>query len=70
MSQVRQDKTRLFILSKYIILRPGTANSVANLGWPGDKIKTNKKTAVTICMLNILGREKNIFIRKEKNGLN
>ena len=34
------DKTRQdFILTKYIILRPGTANSVANLGWPGDKIK-------------------------------
>ena len=39
---VRQDKT-LFILTKYIILRPGTANSVANLGWPGDKIKKQTK---------------------------
>ena len=38
----RQGKT-LFILSKYIILRSGTANSVANLGWPGYKVKTNKK---------------------------
>ena len=66
----RQDKT-LFILSKYIILRPGTANSVANLGWPGNKIKNKqKKTAVTIYKLNILGREeKKTFIQKEKNGL-
>ena len=43
----RQDKTRqdktLFILSKYMILRPGTANSVANLGWPGNKIKNKQK---------------------------
>ena len=35
-ARTRRDKTRLLlILSKYIILRPGTANSVANLGWPG-----------------------------------
>ena len=55
-----------------MILRPGTANSIANLGWPGNKIKNKqKKTAVTIYKLNILGREeKKPFIQKEKNGLN
>ena len=42
-SKTRQDKT-LFIVKKYIILRSGTANSVANLGWPGD---TKKKTALS-----------------------
>ena len=26
-----------------MILRPGTANSVANLGWPGNKIKNKQK---------------------------
>ena len=26
-----------------MILRPGTANSVANLGWPEDKIKNKQK---------------------------
>ena len=38
----RQDKTS-FMLTKYIILRPGAANSIANLGWPGDKIKKQTK---------------------------
>ena len=26
-----------------MILRPGIANSVANLGWPGNKIKNKQK---------------------------
>ena len=65
--KTRQDKT-LFILTKYIILRPGTSNSVANLRWPGDKIKIKIKTAVTIYKLNILGREEKKIIQKEKNG--
>ena len=47
-----------------MILRPGTANSVANLGWPGNKIKNKQKN----CKLNIPGREEKK--KKEKNRLN
>ena len=50
-----------------MILRPGTANSVANLGWPGNEIKNKqKKTAVTIYKLNILGREEKKHLYKKK----
>ena len=67
--KTRQDKTRRYLYyQKYIILRPGTANSVANLGWPGNKIKNKQKTAVTIYKLNILGREekKNIYTKRKE----